>query len=648
MKVLSIVAVVLLVSGVTSAVAQSVSTQPALVMPFPSGTRSQCVQGPGGAFSHRGNSANDVDLDTPNDRDWRVLAAATGVAYAHPDTGPNGFGNHVNVDHGNGYFTVYAHLKTILIGDRMPVVAGSVIGVEDNTGKSQGDHLHFGLHQGDPSNDATASRSVPIERLLARNVSLPGSGFVELRGVDLVCALPGGHIYESNTPVVATPQRSVPNPDTFTMLQGSSLPVPGPGIPGVPGILDNDDIYGELLSVEFIGAPAGLVVTDPQRGFFVYTPAPTFSGPITFGYRIVTSTTSSAPAVVTIQVTPRPVTRYTIESVGSFIASDVSDSGWVVGWRYDSQNQTIGVVRDATGQVFDISLPGASCSAERINASNSVLAYCSSVAGGVVSSQNVVWNRATGAVPLPVDFNAVDILDSGNVIGSVNSTGEPSAWMWNQTTGLSQIWTASQSSYFGTVCTQMSQIARYAFPSVVSPSGRYVAAKVVCSNQALTAITIVKAVFDGSVWTVPLDPTGLPLGASDEITSVNDHGQIVGFKAPTSRLAKDSRGIVWTGAVSAYVPLLTGFTGSAVQQINNSGDTVVAYYTSASTAILYVIVDSTGRLQQLTSLVPVESGVVLRDTFARLNNTGYILLLDTNAGAAVGSLVYLLRPVPQQ
>lgn len=206
MTVSHLTAVALVVFSVASGFAQSIPTQPALVLPFPGGTRSQCVQGPGGAFSHRGNSANDLDLDTPNDRDWRVLAAASGVAYAHPDSGPNGFGNHVNVDHGNGYFTVYAHLKTILISDGTPVVAGSVIGMEDSTGKSQGDHLHFGLHQGVASSDAKMSRSVPIERLRARDASVPGSGFVEVRGTDLVCALPGGHIYESDTAVAATVQ----------------------------------------------------------------------------------------------------------------------------------------------------------------------------------------------------------------------------------------------------------------------------------------------------------------------------------------------------------------------------------------------------------------------------------------------------------
>src|SRR6478672_6314652 len=79
--------------------------QPHLLLPFPSGTAYMCTQGPGGVFSHHtAATKNDLDFDTPNNSDQPITAAAPGTAYVHPDRGPKSFGNHISIDHGNGYF----------------------------------------------------------------------------------------------------------------------------------------------------------------------------------------------------------------------------------------------------------------------------------------------------------------------------------------------------------------------------------------------------------------------------------------------------------------------------------------------------------------------------------------------------------------
>lgn len=56
----------------------------------------------------------------------------------------SGYGIQVNIFHENGLSTKYAHLKSIessLCGQQ--VRAGAIIGYTDNTGVSEGDHLHF-------------------------------------------------------------------------------------------------------------------------------------------------------------------------------------------------------------------------------------------------------------------------------------------------------------------------------------------------------------------------------------------------------------------------------------------------------------------------------------------------------------------------
>lgn len=58
-----------------------------------------------------------------------------------------GWGNHVVIDHGNGIFTRYAHLKPdstlVRVGDR--VWPGQVLALMGNSGRSQLRHLHFEL-----------------------------------------------------------------------------------------------------------------------------------------------------------------------------------------------------------------------------------------------------------------------------------------------------------------------------------------------------------------------------------------------------------------------------------------------------------------------------------------------------------------------
>ncbi|TAK05326.1 M23 family metallopeptidase [Patescibacteria group bacterium] len=180
-----------------------VSEHPLLLLPFPNRTAYQCVQGAGGSYSHSGRSTRyDLDFDTPNDRNEVVVAPASGVAYIHRST--VGFGNHVNIDIGGNLFTVAAHLRSFLVEDGQEVLVGQPIGIEGTTGNSMGDHIHFGLHRGDPREDAALSDSIPAERIVARDTFGSG-GFREFRSADFICDLDWGHSYESNNGVTRHP-----------------------------------------------------------------------------------------------------------------------------------------------------------------------------------------------------------------------------------------------------------------------------------------------------------------------------------------------------------------------------------------------------------------------------------------------------------
>jgi murein DD-endopeptidase MepM/ murein hydrolase activator NlpD len=77
-----------------------------------------------------------------------VYAADSGVVTMAQSGYNYGYGNVIQIDHGNGYSTVYAHLSVIGVAACQSVSAGQWIGGAGNTGNSQGTHLHFEVRQG--------------------------------------------------------------------------------------------------------------------------------------------------------------------------------------------------------------------------------------------------------------------------------------------------------------------------------------------------------------------------------------------------------------------------------------------------------------------------------------------------------------------
>jgi murein DD-endopeptidase MepM/ murein hydrolase activator NlpD len=77
-----------------------------------------------------------------------VYAADSGVVTMAQGGYNYGYGNVVQIDHGNGYSTVYAHLSAYFVSVCGSVSAGQQIATAGNTGNSQGAHLHFEVRQG--------------------------------------------------------------------------------------------------------------------------------------------------------------------------------------------------------------------------------------------------------------------------------------------------------------------------------------------------------------------------------------------------------------------------------------------------------------------------------------------------------------------
>jgi murein DD-endopeptidase MepM/ murein hydrolase activator NlpD len=59
------------------------------------------------------------------------------------------YGLYVDIEHGEGYLTRYAHLSEIKVEESQVVAQGDLVGLAGNTGYSFGPHLHFELlHDG--------------------------------------------------------------------------------------------------------------------------------------------------------------------------------------------------------------------------------------------------------------------------------------------------------------------------------------------------------------------------------------------------------------------------------------------------------------------------------------------------------------------
>ncbi|MDQ3249708.1 MAG: M23 family metallopeptidase [Chloroflexota bacterium] len=101
----------------------------------------------------RGHPAVDISSWTGNP----VKAADSGHVVSVTSGGwGGGYGNHVIIDHGNGFVSLYAHMSSIFVRQGENVSRSDQIGLVGNTGNSTGPHLHFEIrYQGVQRNPAS-------------------------------------------------------------------------------------------------------------------------------------------------------------------------------------------------------------------------------------------------------------------------------------------------------------------------------------------------------------------------------------------------------------------------------------------------------------------------------------------------------------
>jgi murein DD-endopeptidase MepM/ murein hydrolase activator NlpD len=84
-----------------------------------------------------------MDFTAP--RGTPIFATGDGKV-VRADSNSSGYGNHVRIDHGFGYVTLYGHMRrkkpyNVRVGQK--VKRGDIIGYVGSTGRSQGPHLHY-------------------------------------------------------------------------------------------------------------------------------------------------------------------------------------------------------------------------------------------------------------------------------------------------------------------------------------------------------------------------------------------------------------------------------------------------------------------------------------------------------------------------
>jgi len=73
----------------------------------------------------------------------RIYAAAAGQIVDVRIGWEGGYGNYVDIDHGNSVVTRYAHVESVVVKKGQMVAQGDVVAYVGNTGNSTGCHLHF-------------------------------------------------------------------------------------------------------------------------------------------------------------------------------------------------------------------------------------------------------------------------------------------------------------------------------------------------------------------------------------------------------------------------------------------------------------------------------------------------------------------------
>ena len=112
-------------------------------------------------FGHRvdpitGEGSSHTGTDIACAEGTPILAAADGVVTVANglDSWGGSYGYYIQIDHGSGLETLYAHCSSICVTTGQQVQAGQVIGYVGHTGRATGSHLHLEVHVNGSRTDA--------------------------------------------------------------------------------------------------------------------------------------------------------------------------------------------------------------------------------------------------------------------------------------------------------------------------------------------------------------------------------------------------------------------------------------------------------------------------------------------------------------
>ena len=88
-----------------------------------------------------GHEAIHKGVDFAGERGSQVVAVAAGVVTSSEYR--QGYGNFVEINHGNGYVTRYGHNQVGLVSVGQTVTRGQAVALMGSTGRSTGPHVHF-------------------------------------------------------------------------------------------------------------------------------------------------------------------------------------------------------------------------------------------------------------------------------------------------------------------------------------------------------------------------------------------------------------------------------------------------------------------------------------------------------------------------
>ncbi len=120
----------------------SATAKPNFQVPFPKG------QVWSGQTRTNHSPPRSIDFNRPNDSGDTVLASAAGTVSVVGNEGDTSYGRWVEINHGDGWTTRYAHLSSQSVKKGQKVTTSTKIGTVGTTGGSTGPHLHYEQRKG--------------------------------------------------------------------------------------------------------------------------------------------------------------------------------------------------------------------------------------------------------------------------------------------------------------------------------------------------------------------------------------------------------------------------------------------------------------------------------------------------------------------